>query len=248
MGAGRGGGGEGSTNSVIRERSSALSPDQARARSPPSRTTSRTGPVSFESSVLKTMQRQGSELFERERANFSDPQNRASQPPNISSVNVLDHGHGTIPDPADNVTTDPTRDLDALQTELERLRRREAWMAAALAQASRAGFVYENGDDSPSSDIERVFVAALRSYKEKTGKDLKNHDLFRQLEACNSPATILAVFQAAQFGQSRTGAPVRMKQWLFRTLDVLCAFSNTLGEGISLVIPISSITLSMNKF
>ena len=232
MSAWRDGGGERSTDSIIRKRASALSPDQTRARSPPSRTTLRTDPFSLFS------------LTEHERGNSPDPQNRASQQPNISSVDGFTLGHGTIPGSTDSVTTDLPRDLDALQTELERLRRREARMAAALAQASRAGFVYENVDDSPSSDIERIFVAALKSYKEKTGKDLRNHDLFKQLEACNSPATILAVFQAAQFDPSRTGAPAKMKQWLFRTLDVLCTFSNTLREGVGLVITKSSVTLS----
>ena len=234
--------GEGSTDSIIPERSSLLSLDQARARSPPSRTTSRTGPFSLES-LVKALS-----LIEHELGSFPDPQNRASQQPNISSVNGFTARHGTIPDSTDNLTTDLTRDLDALQTELERLRRREAQMAAALAQASRAGFVYNSDDSPPSSDIERIFVAALESYKEKTGKDLKNHDLFKQLEACDSPATILAVFQAAQFDPSRTGAPTRMKQWLFRTLDVLCTFSNTLGQGVGLVITVLSTTLSVNKF
>ena len=194
------------------------------------------------------MPRQRSELFKRERAHFSNPQNRASQQPSISSVNGFAHGHGAIPGAAEKVTTDTAHDFDALQTELERLRNREACLTAVLAQASRAGFVYNSADSPPSSDIERIFVAALESYKEKTGKDLKNHDLFKKLEACDSPASILAVFQAAQFDQSRTGTPVRMKQWLFRTLDVLYAFSNTVGEGVSLVITKSSVTLSVNKF
>jgi hypothetical protein len=52
-----------------------------------------------------------------------------------------------------------------------------------------------NSAPGSSSDIEHIFVAALKSYKKKTKKDLKNHDLFRQLETCDSPAAILAVFQ-----------------------------------------------------
>ena len=88
-----------------------------------------------------------------------------------------------------------------------------------------------------SSDIERIFDAALKSYKKKTKKDLKNHDIFKQLEKCDSPAEILAKFQAIQFGDpSQTGSDEGLKGWLVPTLNVLCAFSNTLGEGISLVI------------
>ena len=93
-----------------------------------------------------------------------------------------------------------------------------------------------------SSNIEGIFDAALKSYKKKTKKDLKNHDLFKQLESCDSPAAILAVFQAAQFDQTGDG---RYKKWLVPTLNVLCAFSNALGEGVSLVNIVSSLYLSV---
>jgi hypothetical protein len=84
-----------------------------------------------------------------------------------------------------------------------------------------------------SSNIEGICDAALKSYRKKTKKDLKNHDLFKQLETCNSPAAILAVFQAAQF--DRTGGDDRLKKWLVPTINVLHAFTATLGEGVSLV-------------
>ena len=91
-----------------------------------------------------------------------------------------------------------------------------------------------------SPDIERIFDAALKSYKEKTKKDLKSHDLFKQLEKCDSPEAILAKFQATQFGDpSQTGSDDGLKRWLVPTLNVLCAFSNTLGDGVGLVIIVS---------
>jgi hypothetical protein len=83
-----------------------------------------------------------------------------------------------------------------------------------------------------SSDIEHIFDTALMSYKKKTKKDLKSHDLFKQLENCDSPDAILAKFQTDQFD---TGNDDRLKTWLVPTLHVLCAFSDTLGEGVSLV-------------
>jgi hypothetical protein len=95
-----------------------------------------------------------------------------------------------------------------------------------------------------SSNIEGIFEAALKSYKKKTKKDLKNHDLFKQLETCDSPAAILAVFQAAQFDQ--TGSDDRLKKWLVPTINVLYAFSEALGEGISLVNIDYSVDLSVN--
>jgi hypothetical protein len=155
--------GEGSTDSVIRgER--ALSPDQARARSPPLRTTSPVGPVSIES-LVKTLQPQRSEspLVERERGKSPDPQNQGSQQPNITSVNGLTHGHGTKPGSTGNVTADLIRDLKARETEIETLRRREAWMTAALARASRTGFIYVNGDEDqgPTDDQPKVAEAVI---------------------------------------------------------------------------------------
>jgi hypothetical protein len=86
-----------------------------------------------------------------------------------------------------------------------------------------------------NSNIERIFLAALKSYKKKTNKDLKNHDLFKQLETCDSPAAILAVFQADQIDSSQTGTSEGLNKWLIPTLNVLSAFSDTLSEGISLV-------------
>lgn len=154
--------GEGSTESVIRER--ALSPDQARARSPPSRTASPTGPVSIES-LVKIVQHQRSEspLVERERGRSPDPQNYGPQQPNITSVNGFTHGHGTKPSSTGNVTADLIRDLKARETELETLRRREAWMTATLARASRAGFIYVSGDEDqgPANEQPKVAEAVI---------------------------------------------------------------------------------------
>ncbi|KAH8990140.1 hypothetical protein EDB86DRAFT_3065324 [Lactarius hatsudake] len=160
--------GEGSTESVVRER--ALSPDQARARSPPSRTASPMGPVSIES-LVKTVQPQRSEspLVERERS--PDPQNYGSQQPNITSVNGFTHGHGTKPGSTGNVTADLIRDLKARETELETLRRREAWMIAALARASRAGYIYVNGDeDQGPADEQPKIAEAVITLKQLHGR------------------------------------------------------------------------------
>ncbi|KAH8985319.1 hypothetical protein EDB92DRAFT_1377850 [Lactarius akahatsu] len=88
----------------------------------------------------------------------------------------------------------------------------------------------------PSLNIESIFDTALKSYKKKTKQDLKKHDLFKQLEKCDSPGAILAAFQADQFGPSRTGGDDdRLKQWFVPTVNVLYAFSATLGEGVGLI-------------
>ncbi|KAI9437175.1 hypothetical protein H4582DRAFT_332520 [Lactarius indigo] len=91
--------------------------------------------------------------------------------------------------------------------------------------------------ESSSTRIERIFDIALKSYKKKTKNDLKNHDLFKQLQTCNSPDAILAVFQTTQFDPSKTASDDRLKKWLVPTINVLCTLSGTLSEGISLVFP-----------
>ncbi|KAH9070960.1 hypothetical protein EDB83DRAFT_2313698 [Lactarius deliciosus] len=86
-----------------------------------------------------------------------------------------------------------------------------------------------------SSNIEGIFESALKSYKKKTKYDLKNHDLFKQFEKCDSPGDILAAFQSDQFGPSRIGDA--SKEWLVPTVKVLYALSATLGEGVGLAFP-----------
>ena len=93
------------------------------------------------------------------------------------------------------------------------------------------------------SNIEGILNAALTLYKKKTKKDLTKHDLFKQLQNCDSPAAILAVFQAEQLDSSRTGSDDRFRRWFIPTANVLYAFSGTLGAGVGLV----SINSSINN-
>ena len=86
-----------------------------------------------------------------------------------------------------------------------------------------------------SSNIDRIFDTALKSYHKKTRQDLKKHDLFKQLEKCDSPAAILAAFQEDQFGLSRIRGDDRLKRWLGPAINVLYAFSATLSGGVALV-------------
>ena len=95
---------------------------------------------------------------------------------------------------------------------------------------------------SLSSNIGAIFNAALKSYKKKTKKNLTKHDLFKKLENCDSPAAILAVFQAEQLDPSRTGSDDGLRRWFIPTANVLYAFSGTLGAGVGLVNINSSIS------
>jgi hypothetical protein len=137
---------EGSIESVIRER--ALSPDQTRALSPHARGGTPTGPVSIESMVKPGQhQRSESPLVERERAKSPDTQNYGQQQSSLASVNGFPSAHGTKSGSTSDVSADLIRDLKTRDAELETLRRRQAWMKAALAQACHAGFVYVNAND-----------------------------------------------------------------------------------------------------
>ncbi|KAH9958755.1 hypothetical protein BC827DRAFT_549778 [Russula dissimulans] len=86
---------------------------------------------------------------------------------------------------------------------------------------------------TPSSNFQLIFNNALKAYEKRTKDDLLAHPLAAQLQACDSPTTILALLhrQARDFNQSRDG---RLSRWLGPTVNVLYAFSKTLGEGVGL--------------
>jgi hypothetical protein len=88
----------------------------------------------------------------------------------------------------------------------------------------------------PSTGFEAIFRAALEAYKEQTKCDITSHPLAVQLQSCDSPGAILTVLRAQvqEFDQSRCGDD-RLTKWLDPTVNVLCAFSAALGNGIGLV-------------
>jgi hypothetical protein len=87
-----------------------------------------------------------------------------------------------------------------------------------------------------SSNFKVIFAKALNAYKTKTNQDLTAHPLASELQACNSPAAIVTILQdqVHQFEQSRS-ADERLRRWLNPTINVLYAFSETLGRGVGLV-------------
>jgi len=89
---------------------------------------------------------------------------------------------------------------------------------------------------SASSTFQSILNAALESYDNNTENNLLTHPLVAQLESCDSPAQILLVLQGivGQFNQRRR-SDEKLTKWLNPTVHVLHAFSDALGEGISLV-------------
>jgi len=93
---------------------------------------------------------------------------------------------------------------------------------------------------SPStsrSKLDSIFNAALQAYKKKTGKDITSHPLASELQSCNSPDTVLAVLRTKipSLDQSQS-ADERFAKCLTPIINVLYAFTATLGDGAGLVI------------
>ncbi|KAI0285567.1 hypothetical protein BC826DRAFT_1109284 [Russula brevipes] len=87
-----------------------------------------------------------------------------------------------------------------------------------------------------SPNFQLIFNNALKEYEKHTKNDLLAHPLATQLQSCDSPTAILAVLQqqGQTLDQSRR-SDVRLTRWLDPTVNVLYAFSETLGEGVGLV-------------
>ncbi|KAF8269139.1 hypothetical protein EI94DRAFT_1699711 [Lactarius quietus] len=87
-----------------------------------------------------------------------------------------------------------------------------------------------------ASNFQVIFSTALKAYEKQTKRDLLVHPLASQLQTCDSPASILAVLQGQvdDLDQARR-SDERLTKWLGPTINVLLAFSDTLGEGVSLV-------------
>ncbi|KAF8485422.1 hypothetical protein F5888DRAFT_1768176, partial [Russula emetica] len=86
---------------------------------------------------------------------------------------------------------------------------------------------------STSSNFQLIFDNALKAYKKRTKNDSLTHPLADRLQACNSASSILTVLQeqVQELNQSQRD---NMK-WLDPTVNVLLAFSETLGEGVGSV-------------
>ena len=87
-----------------------------------------------------------------------------------------------------------------------------------------------------SSKFQQIFDNALKEYQRRTKKDLLNHPLAAQLQACDSSSGIRAVLQQQVQDLNRSqSADERLTKWLDPTINILCSLSDALGEGVSLV-------------
>jgi hypothetical protein len=86
---------------------------------------------------------------------------------------------------------------------------------------------------STLSNFQLIFDNALKTYKKCTKIDLLKHPLADQLQACNSPSSILTVLQEQV--QEPNESQRSNTKWLDPTVNVLHTFSETLGEGVGSV-------------
>ena len=86
---------------------------------------------------------------------------------------------------------------------------------------------------SALSNFQLIFDNALKAYKKRTKNDLLTHPLADRLKDCKSAGSILTVLQeqAQELNQSQRSNT----KWLDPTVNVLYAFSETLGVGVGSV-------------
>jgi hypothetical protein len=84
-------------------------------------------------------------------------------------------------------------------------------------------------------NFQAIFNAAVEAYKRKTKEDIASHLLADELKPCNSPKDILAVLQQRVLEFDKSQSTDQRLKWLTPTINVLYAFSATLGEGVGLV-------------
>ncbi|KAH9009288.1 hypothetical protein EDB85DRAFT_2283011, partial [Lactarius pseudohatsudake] len=94
----------------------------------------------------------------------------------------------------------------------------------------------------PSANFQTIFTSALKAYKQQTKRDLTSHPLATRLQSCDSPYAILTMLRAQfQTIDRSQAANERWTKWLDPTVNVLYAFSVTLGNGVGLIFPPSNV-------
>ena len=94
----------------------------------------------------------------------------------------------------------------------------------------------EPSTSAPHPNFVSAFDAAMETYKRRTKRDLASHPLLPNLEPCDSPEAVLTVLRQRipGFGQSHDSDD-GLAKWVTPTVNVLYAFSDTIGQDIGLV-------------
>jgi len=95
-----------------------------------------------------------------------------------------------------------------------------------------------NHTTSTPSNFGALFEAALANYTKRTGQDLRKHPMATAIERCESPDSILAIFQkqSQAFDKFRNGDPKLIK-WLAPVVNGLYTISTiaVASDGASIV-------------
>jgi hypothetical protein len=110
-----------------------------------------------------------------------------------------------------------------------------AYLSITLS-SSRSIMSTPPSTSTSQSNFVSILNAALESYKRKTKKDLASHPLLPSFQYCDSPEAVLTVLreQVPAFGQSQNRDD-GLTNWVTPTVNVLCSFSETIGQGVGLV-------------
>ncbi|KAH9003812.1 hypothetical protein EDB86DRAFT_2280016 [Lactarius hatsudake] len=89
-----------------------------------------------------------------------------------------------------------------------------------------------------SSQFKSILDTALAEYKKKTGNNLLDNLLSKELQSCESAEAVLAIIQhqAKAFDRFRRTDQGLMK-WIGPSVHVLYTLSATLGEGVGMALP-----------
>ncbi|KAH9177275.1 hypothetical protein EDB89DRAFT_2240068, partial [Lactarius sanguifluus] len=97
-----------------------------------------------------------------------------------------------------------------------------------------------SSSQTPASSLrfELIFNAALSEFKQKTGKNLLDDWLAKELQSCNSVKAVMDIIQgqAKAFDKFKNGGSKLMK-WVHSSVYVLHAISAALGDGVGVVVP-----------
>ena len=90
------------------------------------------------------------------------------------------------------------------------------------------------------SNFTAICDTASNEYKALTKQDLATHPFAAALQGCGSPDSVLNVFrdQARAFAKVCDGDG-KLMEWLTPIVNILFTFSESLGEGVGLVSPLS---------
>ncbi|KAH9039671.1 hypothetical protein EDB85DRAFT_1887436 [Lactarius pseudohatsudake] len=89
-----------------------------------------------------------------------------------------------------------------------------------------------------SSQFESILSTALSEFKKKTGKNLLDDALAKELQSCDSVEAVMDIIQgqAEAFDRFRNGGSKLIK-WVQSSVHVLYTISAALGDGVGVVVP-----------